>query len=146
VCSGVVAPLKNRKTTMTINVWVWWTTAAVEVDDKKLVSKKLGQFDDLTLARKCAEDALRRGKYTCASIIQKGHERIDLYSEDFVTFPLALTDKDSEMVWSSNGVTFTQDGKLWSRIYAHLKSRFSDVKKVGRFWYERLAKSRFTLN
>jgi len=122
---------------MSIKVWVWWTTSAVEICDQKFVTKKLGQFDDMTLARKCAEDALSRGKYRYASIIQKGHDRIDLYSEDYVTFPLRLTDKDSEseMVWVSNQMTFTQDGKLWSRIYTHLKSRFSDVKKVGRFWY-----------
>jgi len=54
-----------------MKVWAWR-------DD---VCTKLGQFDDLALARKCAKNALAHGKYECASIVQKRHERIDLYAD-----------------------------------------------------------------
>jgi len=128
-----------------IKVWAWQ-------DD---VATKLGQFDDLLLARICAKNAIRH--YECVSIIQKGHERIDLLPSTPLSLSLDLRDvlqdilrdalqgEPKNAVWSAYRMTFTHKGKIWyriapdqkrfSKIIFHIKARYTDVRKVGSNWF-----------
>jgi len=65
------APPPPPKKQQKLKVWAW------QGDD----CTKLGQFDDIALARECAKKAVERG-YECASIVQKGHERMDMFATD----------------------------------------------------------------